>query len=207
MEFYKDISISPKTFNSSIQYEIDNYSSFSIIEDYVCTNCTLNLIIKQLNSKESNKIEELVNLIKESITLNLSLEDSITRIVSFMESKNMNSLLQKIKFSTIKTNLIKSTKILTTNKAIIIHINSVDSNYSKIDRKIKFSNFLIVNNKKYQLKSYVCHSGVAAFGHYYCYRKYYNEKWLFISDSNVKWVEDSSNKNVTLPYMLFYELI
>lgn len=206
VEFYKDISISPKNFNSSVQNEINNYSSYTIIDDYVCANCTLNSIINQLNSNTSNKTKELISLIKESISLNLTLEDSVTRIVSFLESNKMDSILKQIKFAPIRTNLIKSTKILSTNQALIVHINSVDSNYNKIDRKIKFSNFLNINDKKYELKAYVCHSGAAAFGHYYCYRKFYENRWLFISDANVKWIEDSSN-NFNLPYMLFYELI
>lgn len=135
-----------------------------------------------------------------------NLDSLVQDIIDFTEENKMTDLVKRLRFKPIKTSLQKSTKISSTGKNLIVHVSSVDymDGGIKSNSKVLFNEVLTVGDKKYELVSFIEHLGSSGFGHYFCYRKFYNNLWIVANDRNISYVEKEKVFQVANPYMLFY---
>ncbi len=75
-----------------------------------------------------------------------------------------------------------------------------NSNHIRFPEKLTFE-----GKYNYELVSFIEHFGSANFGHYICYRKFY-DKWMLINDIAVRLIPKENALQVANPYMLFYRL-
>ena len=163
-------------------------------------------LINQLNPSHVDFIKYL-NTLK---TRDENLESLVKDILLYTEENNLTELATRLRFRPIRITLHKSTKVKETNSNLIVHVSSVsfeDFGGVKSNSKIFFGDKLYINNKTYELTAFIEHLGSSGFGHYFCYRKFYNNLWINVNDSNVRLVDKSSVFQVAKPYMLFYRLI
>merc|ERR1712113_146187 len=153
----------------------------------------------------------------------ISIEEALSE---YMRSEAMPDY--KCSHCLIKGGCDKLTTIHTLPQTLCLHLkrfeeetNANGQNEEKFDKIDEFVQFPVdelldlaqfvneeqkrqkVNDKKYRLRSIICHSGDLSSGHYVCcVRK--GEEWFYLDDGNV---HKSSVKLVrqTCPYMLFYE--
>ena len=188
----------------SIQNELTMFEKVSLINDYMCSSCTIMSLIRQLdenNYKSKILIEHLYSIKHKDDTLEGLVED----ILSFCDINNCQELVKNLRFKPIKTTLQKTTKIKKTNENLIIHIAYIGFE-GKSNSKIIFNESIIINEIKYELVAIIVHVGSSSFGHYFCYRKFYG-LWVVANDSNIKLVNKETIFNSIMPYMLFYRKI
>lgn len=132
------------------------------------------------------------------------MENIIERILIYANSNDIK-ILNSLKFKPVKTVLTKRSHIKNTPKNLIIHVNCVSYLDGGFKRQypLNFGETLILRGRVFQLISMIEHLGVSSFGHYLCYRKFY-DKWLKCNDSKVRFVSKEQVFNVANPYMLFY---
>ena len=119
----KEINLSFDSTNSSIkslQTELSQFGKISLIDDYVCSSCTLQSLIKQINPMSKNLT--LLNYLNTLKQKDSSLEELVEEILSFCDNNNYNEEIKRVRFKPVKTTLQKSTEIKKTNENLLIHI-------------------------------------------------------------------------------------
>lgn len=204
-----DCTISNSTIKS-IQSEISLFDKPIIIQDYICTNCSITSITNQLDAKKDYL---LINYINKNIDVkNEDLDIILQNIIEFTENNKISKTINNIRFKPIKSTLEKKNKIIYTNNNLVIHVAYV--NYEgKSYNRVLFSDTLDIPNyennihnfKKYKLKAFIVHIGSSGMGHYYTYRRFGN-LWIRCNDNNINFVNNTEVYECNNPYMLFYEL-
>lgn len=107
----------------------------------------------------------------------------------------------------IKNKIIKKLELGNAPKNILINLKRFSNTLEKIDKKIEINLEIEINNKNYNLTSFICHSGTLSGGHYTNYSKKNNNKWYEYDDSTCKSVNinDIITKKRKNVYTLLYE--
>ena len=93
-------------------------------------------------------------------------------------------------------------KITNTSEYFVINLNRFLDTKNKNTRNINVNEIIEVNNIKYRINSFVCHTGNLNYGHYYSYGRRSDGTYKF-NDTSVSTATLSQNSSG--PYILFYE--
>lgn len=184
----------------SVQNELTALQKIYLIADYVCSCCTIESLINQLDFFKDKQFVAYLESIKRR---DENLDNLLQEIVAYADLHNFS--FTGIRFKPVQTTLQKSTSIVNTGKNLVIQVGYVSAT-GKSNARILFSDYINVNDKKYELVSFIVHVGSSSFGHYFCYRKFY-DRWIVANDSTVKFVDKSAIFESSRPYMLFYRQI
>lgn len=191
------------SFLISLEREIQNFSKVSLIYDYNCISCSIIFLINQIEKNDKNS--KLLDFLRKCLNSDEDIEDIIERILCFSKENKYDDIIKRLKFKQVKSILNKSQRIKKTSNLLLVHFNIVGE-YGKSESKVNFKEFLHIGESIFELVSFIVHYGSSSFGHYICYRKFYNS-WIVINDSNISFVNKNNVFSSSCPYMMFYQKI
>lgn len=114
--------------------------------------------------------------------------------------------LQPVGIQKKRTNLIKTTELKDVGACLVVHFNkfTYGANFT-MRNNLLLENEITICGKKYEATAFIEHVGSSYFGHYICYRRFY-DKWICCNDESVGFITANKGANLTNPYMLFYEI-
>lgn len=176
-KFEKPINIG--TTNISIKKLLDAILSFTITSTIKCPNC---------NHISETKLNDYI--------LSLSIENCNSLIDCLNEFQKEEQLNENNKWKCDKcNNLVLGIKKITVTKYpkyITFHLKRFNNNIQKNSKNIDIPLNIILDNKNYELKSYVLHSGSTGGGHYINYTK--NDNIYLCNDSSIS-ISNFDNRN------------
>ena len=166
--------------------------------------------LKNLKKEEINNISDLkIFLISVCSNRNiLNLKNSTSE-----NENDFSHILKDLDFKKIKRNIKKKQIINKFSDILVLQIQKFIfydefSGAAMSKLKVEFPLCLNVNEKgnkiKYELYSFLQHIGSSEYGHYFSFKKYSDNKWVLLNDSNIIKIDLEKIKEAD-PYMLFYK--
>jgi ubiquitin C-terminal hydrolase len=212
-----DLSLTPSIEFRSIEKLLFKFINIPVkISDYICVKCSLKHIFKQVETclvkgeevTENLKISSyLSNLLRRNVEVDL--EEAVNNLDKYCLENNCSHSWNKKNILKIKSNIQKISRINKYPEILTIHLIKVffeNDTMTTNKMHVSFPEELTIENRRYQLTSFIEHWGHHSYGHYIAYRKFYN-KWTKMNDHIVKMIEKNEALQVGDPYMLFYRKV